>query len=92
MQDRVQDRIGGRGADEFLYAGGDRVDTIADFQDDVDTIQLDAASLGLVSKADALSHAEVVAGDIVFTFDDATKLIVEDLTNVAALRNDLALV
>ena len=85
------DLIGGRGADEFLYAGGHGIDTIADFKDDVDTIQFDDASLGLSSKADALLHAEVIAGDVVFTFDDASKLIVENFTTIAALRDDLAL-
>src|ERR671910_639631 len=55
------DRLfGGGGRDRFLFAGGYDRDTITDFKDEVDTILLDGASLGVTSKAEALSLATVV--------------------------------
>jgi Ca2+-binding RTX toxin-like protein len=88
----ADDLTGGRRADRFLFGGGFGVDTITDFQDDMDTIHLRLASLGVTSLADALSHARVMDGDTVFTFDTGDRLIVENLTDMNLLQNDIAFV
>jgi Ca2+-binding RTX toxin-like protein len=82
---------GGRGQDRFLIGSSlesSYTDTITDFGNDIDTIELDA-SLGVRSVEGALSHAEVVAGDTVFTFDTGDVLIVENIANPNQLRNDI---
>jgi hypothetical protein len=66
-----------------------RVQTL---RDDVDTIELNGASLGVTSRAEALSHAGVVNGDTVFTFDTGDVLIVENIADPNLLRDDLAIV
>jgi hypothetical protein len=50
---------------------------------------LDGASLGVASKADALSHATVVDGNAVFTFDTGDVLIVENIADPELLRDDI---
>ena len=77
---------GGRDGDRFLFGSGYDTDTITDFKDDVDTIELDGASLGLTDKTDALSHATVVDGDPVFTFDTGDVLIVEKIADPTPLH------
>ncbi len=83
---------GGLGSDRFIFAGRIGTDTVTDFQDDVDTIRLRGASLGVTSQADALSHAQVTNGDAVFTFDAGGVIIVENVSSLRALQNDLLVV
>ena len=52
----------------------------------IQTIELDGASLGLTDKTDALSHATVVDGDPVFTFDTGDVLIVEKIADPTPLH------
>ena len=87
------DRLsGGGGRDSFEFRRRNDTDTIRDFKDDGDTIVLDGSSLGVTSKADALSHATVVDGDTVFTFDTGDVLIVENIADPELLRDDLIIV
>jgi Ca2+-binding RTX toxin-like protein len=84
------DRLdGGDGRDSFEFRRGSDTDTILDFNGDVDTIELDGASLGVTSRDEALSHAEVVKGNTVFTFDTGDVLIVENIADLEVLRDDL---
>ncbi len=43
----------------------------------------------MTSRADALSHAAVVSGNTVFTFDTGDVLIVENIADPSLLRDDL---
>lgn len=76
---------GGAGADLFVFRSG--ADVITDFTDDVDTIQLGAA-FGFTSVAQAMSFAEQVGDDVVFTFTERQVLTVSGAT-LAALTDDL---
>ncbi|MGA0613490.1 M10 family metallopeptidase [Paracoccus sp. KR1-242] len=83
---------GGAGADVFLFnAGRDR---IMDFQNDIDTIQIDDALWGGAprSVAQVLRLATVADGDVVFNFGNGHSLTVENLTNIQALANDLIII
>ena len=46
----------------------------------------------MTSRADALSHATVVDGNTVFTFDTGDVLVVENIADPSLLRDDLAIV
>ena len=54
--------------------------------------RLDGASLGVTSKADALSLATVVNGDTVFTFDTGDVLVVNNIADPSLLRDDIVIV
>ncbi|MHA6326466.1 calcium-binding protein [Roseivivax sp. CAU 1753] len=81
---------GSTGADTFIFSEGNVV--ITEFQNDVDTLVLDAALWGGAAlDAEAMvDMAEVVDGDLVFAFDDA-RLVIEGLSNPNALLNDILL-
>jgi Ca2+-binding RTX toxin-like protein len=85
------DLFGGGGPDSFEFRRGFDTDTIRDFQDDVDLIEL-GPSLGVTSKADALSHATVENGDTVFRFDTGDVLIVKNIADPDLLRDDITIV
>jgi Ca2+-binding RTX toxin-like protein len=88
--ERGDDRLeGGDGRDRFEFSRTYDTDRIVDFKDDVDTIVLDGARLGVTSKADALSLATVVNGNTVFTFDTGDVLIVENIADPNLLANDI---
>ncbi len=85
-----RDRLnGGGGRDRFEFSRNDDRDTIVDFKDDADTIMLGGARLGVMSSAEALSHARVVNGDTVFTFNTGDVLIVENIADPELLRDDI---
>jgi len=82
---------GNSGADTFVFGLNADVDRIKDFEDDVDTIEIDAALLG----AGVTTAADVVAtygsidakGNLVLNFGGGDKLIIED--NGGLTLNDL---
>lgn len=80
--------FGGAGADVFHFDRGDDIDTIRDFQDNLDTIQLD--NFGYRNVRDALTDARQVGSDVVFDFGGGDTLRVEDAT-LNQLVNDLVL-
>ena len=84
--------IGGAGQDTFMFHSGR--DVIRDFQDNIDTIQIDDALWGNAprSVAQVLQSASVVNGDVVFNFGNGHTLTVENLASVSALSNDLAFI
>lgn len=80
--------FGGAGADVFHFDRGDDSDTIRDFQDNIDTIQLD--NFGYRNVRDALSDARQIGSDVLFNFGGGDTLRVED-TTLSQLVNDLVL-
>ena len=95
-----EDRLfGGDGSDTFLLSdsrAASDTDIIRDFEDDLDTIALDGASLGVTSVEDALSRAEVrglfIEEGVIFTFDTGDELIVTGISDKALLQNDIVIV
>ena len=83
--------FGGGGRDSFDFRRGYDMDTILDFKDDVDTLEL-GSSLGVTSRSEALSRAEVVDGDTVFAFDTGDVLVVENIADPNLLRDDIYIV
>lgn len=87
------DRLsGGKGADTFVIrSSGDR---ITDFTNDRDTLRLDDSLWGGGGGiAKALSHAGATSqGDILFDFGGGKTLLIQDMTNIAALSNDLVVI
>lgn len=80
---------GGAGADTFHFDRRDGRDTIKDFQDNVDTLQLD--NFAFRTKAQALDAARQSGSDVVFDLGSGDVLRVEDIT-ISQLANDLVLV
>ncbi|MEM6383112.1 MAG: hypothetical protein AAF739_10595 [Pseudomonadota bacterium] len=76
---------GGTGVDTFIFAPAYGNDTVTDFEDDID--QLDLTAFGFASVNGALSFAADVAGDVVFTFGPNTFTI--ENTTRADLANDI---
>ncbi|MEM6384371.1 MAG: calcium-binding protein [Pseudomonadota bacterium] len=76
---------GGTGADTFVFAAGFGNDTVTDFQDDID--QLDLTAFNFASVNGALSFAADVTGDVVFTFG-ANTFTIENTTQ-AQLTDDI---
>jgi serralysin len=83
---------GGAGSDTFVFNGG--TDTVTDFLDNIDTISI-ARSLfatPTVSIAQALALATVEGGNIVFHFNDVDTFILNGITDINALQDDLIFV
>jgi Ca2+-binding RTX toxin-like protein len=70
------------GADRFVFRAGYEQDTVKDFSDKDDV--LDLRSFGLASVAEAKSYATMIDGDTVFDFGGGDLLILEDF-NLSAL-------
>lgn len=83
---------GGAGADTFIFGIGN--DRIQDFTDDVDTIHLHESLWGGgKTVAQVLSdHASVVGGNVELDFGGSNKLIVEGLTVIGDLQDDIMLI
>ncbi|WP_386685109.1 lamin tail domain-containing protein [Loktanella sp. R86503] len=80
---------GGTGADTFHFDSGEGVDVVKDFENNVDTIELD--NFNYLNVSDALNDAEQVGTDVVFDFGADGILTIANTTK-AALLNDLELV
>ncbi|MEM6381040.1 MAG: calcium-binding protein [Pseudomonadota bacterium] len=76
---------GGTGTDTFVFAAGFGNDTVTDFEDDID--QLDLTAFNFATVNGALSFAADVAGDVVFTFGPNTFTI--ENTTQAQLVDDI---
>ncbi|MEM6383927.1 MAG: calcium-binding protein [Pseudomonadota bacterium] len=77
--------IGGTGSDTFVFAPAYGADTVTDFEDDLDQLDLTAFKFATVNGA--LSFAADVAGDVVFTFGPNTFTI--ENTTQAQLVDDI---
>ncbi|MEZ5754156.1 MAG: M10 family metallopeptidase [Paracoccaceae bacterium] len=81
---------GGQGADVFVYALGN--DTTFGFQDDVDTLRVEADLLGRGGTwTDFAALADERADRVIFDFGSGNRLVVIGVTDVAVLENDLVL-
>lgn len=80
---------GGSGADSFHYDFGEGFDTIKDFEDDIDIIQLDNS--GYADIAEAMTHATQVDDDVVLDFGNGDGLTIENAT-LSQVIDDLLLV
>ncbi len=78
---------GNAGADTFVFAPGGGRDTIADFQDGLDLIDL--TGFGFASVAEARSFAANDGGDVVFTFAGGEVLVVEDIAKNQHVAADI---
>ena len=74
--------------DVFVFNAGDDRDTIKDFGRGQDRLELDDALwTGFKSAEDVVDdHARIKDGDIVLTFGDGDRLVLEDYTNLRALE------
>lgn len=78
---------GGAGADKFEFRRSDGTDTIRDFEDNIDS--LDLRSMGFNSVQDVLALATQDGDDVVFDLPVSTdRLIVLD-TTIAMFNNDI---
>ena len=79
---------GNGGADKFVMKKKGGTDVITDFQDDTDLLQLKFNGLNNVS--DAMALAKNQSGNVVFNFDDGSRLTVEDITK-NEIKDDIAI-
>jgi len=84
---------GGAGKDTFVFKKAGGKDTIKDFQDDKDTIQLDDALWnGSFNKQKVINKfAKVVGDDIIFDFGKH-ELKIKDFIDLAELKDDLDII
>lgn len=86
---------GGAGADTFVFGDSGR-DIIRDFQNNTDTVRLDASALGFnesIGFPKLLNKfGTVVNGDNALDFGDGNILIFDGLNNLNQLSNDLEIV
>ena len=65
--------IGGDGRDRFIFSSADfGFDTVADFRDGQDVLDVSALSLGSDSLQDAISNAQQIGGDTQISFAQGT--------------------
>ncbi len=83
---------GNAGKDIFVFNAG--VDTIRDFQNDLDTLKIDNAIWGnkALSVDQLMDYARYSNGMVIFEFDNGARLSVDGVSGVEALRNDLVIV
>ena len=80
--------IGGNGSDKFVAHAGH--DTIADFQDNRDTIDVsETLTTFAAHKAYVDSHATVVGGNTTLTDDVSTSVTILGLSNITQLYDDI---
>lgn len=81
--------FGGIGADTFIYANGD--DVIADFQNNIDTLVLDADLWGggAMSVSGLSQFAQVVNGDLILEFGGGNSLTLTGVSSLNTLNGDL---
>lgn len=81
------DQLHGRGGeDRFVFRPGDDRDTVHDFVNNRDVIDLQA--FDFANKAKALSEARDTGDDVTFYFGDGDRLTILN-TEIGALKNDL---
>jgi len=80
--------IGGNGSDKFVVHAGH--DTIADFQDNRNTIYVsETLTIFAARKAYVDSHAIVVGGNMIVTDDVSTSVTILGLTSITQLHDDI---
>ena len=82
---------GGGGRDTFVFTAGR--DRITDFAENVDTVEINAATLGIDMTLDeVISMGRVENGDAVFDFGGGNVLTLEGHSDLSLLFNDLMIV
>ena len=84
--------IGGAGKDVFVFETGDGSVRIRDFEDDVDTIEIEAAMMGRGAKkiGRLLSDfGEIDGGDAVVDFGRKGEIRIDGVTDLSDLRDDI---
>jgi serralysin len=84
--------FGGMLGDTFRFNLGDDADVIGDFQNDLDTIWIDADLMGTMAIEDLGDIATVVGGNLVLDFGGGDTLTLNGVTNVNTLFDDIVLV
>ena len=80
--------IGGNGSDKFVAHAGH--DTIADFQDNRDTIDVtETLTTFAAREAYVDSHATVIGGNTILTDDVSTLVTIPGLTNITQLYDNI---
>jgi Ca2+-binding RTX toxin-like protein len=85
---------GGEGADRFVIKAGGGSNTVADFEDDTDRLELSVALWGSrLSAAQVVDQfAANVAGGVLFTFADGTTVLVQGIADKTVLVDDIEIV
>lgn len=91
-QDGNDTMFGGMLGDTFRFNLGDDADVIGDFQNDLDTIWIDADLMGTMAIEDLGGIATVVGGNLVLDFGGGDTLTLNGVTNVNILFDDIVLV
>lgn len=84
---------GNAGLDTFIFNPGFGIDTIAGFEDNIDTLKLDDAIWGGgKTVAQVIStYAHVVGANTVFDFNNGNKFTVLGVTNLAVFQDDITI-
>lgn len=85
---------GGAGADLFIFGPGFGKDQISDWQDNLDSLQLDDAIWGggLTAAQVVSSFAAVSAGAVVFAFSPGNTITLAGFANLGALADDIVII
>jgi Ca2+-binding RTX toxin-like protein len=85
---------GGAGADDFLFARGTGRDVITDFQHGVDDLMFASALVGTATTGAQVvaRFAHIVSGDVVFTFTDGSRVVLDGVGSVAGLAGDISII
>lgn len=85
--------VGGAGADVFIFAAAIDDDVIRDYEVGVDSLQFTSTLwAGDLSQSALLARALVVAGDVLFTFENGDTLRLDGVTTLAGLLDDIGLI
>lgn len=79
--------IGGQGADSFIFMVGDGGDTVADFQDGIDTLLINRQGAPVLA-TQAMTNALQVGANVVFSLGAGDQVTVLN-TTLAALADDV---
>ncbi len=85
---------GGYGSDQFVFRKGFDSDTVATFQDDIDSLLLDDALWGggLTAAQVAATYATDTGDDVVFDFGGGDMLTLRDVADVYTVINDIQII
>lgn len=83
---------GGSGADTFIFGLSSEVDTILDFQDDIDTLRLDATLWGggMTAQQVVNTFADDSSGDTIFDFGGGRIVVLDGVTDKQDMVDDLS--
>jgi hypothetical protein len=85
---------GGLQADRFVFRANCGVDFIEDWQDNRDTLVFDDSLWGGGARkmSQVLGMGRIVNGDAVFSFGDGQRVVIDNVSKLSTLRDDIDLV